>query len=199
MAKKLSLELEKLVGAANPDGIKVGELLDTISHRGFGFLLVVLALPSALPIPAYGYAIPFALLIILVALQMIMGRSSPTLPRWVRNRDIGSKGITFIQKRGIPFLRWMERLSKPRVENLDERGFFRFLVGIVVLLVALVMLIPIPFTNTIFALAILLIGFGLMNKDGLFILGGGLLGLTAAVVVIALLIAGGLTLYHLAG
>lgn len=67
----------------------------------------------------------------------------------------------------------------------------------VILLVALVMLIPIPGTNTIFALAILLIGFGLMNKDGLFILGGGLLGLTAAAVVIALLIAGRLAWHHL--
>ena len=197
MVRKLSLELEELVEAANPDGIKVGELLDTLSQRGFGLLFVALALPSALPIPAGGYTIPFALLIILVALQMIIGRSSPILPHRVRNRDIGSKLITFIQKRGIPFLRQIERLSKPRLENLVERGFFRFLVGIVILLVALVMLIPIPGTNTIFALAILLIGFGLMNKDGLFILGGGLLGLTAAAVVIALLIAGRLAWHHL--
>jgi len=196
--RKLSLALEELITTANPAQIKLGELLDTISQEGFGFLLVALSLPSALPISAWGYAVPFAVLISLVALQMIMGRSFSILPRRVRNKDVGSKMVTFIQKRGIPFLRRVERLSKPRLENLSERRFFRFLVGIVILVLALVLLIPIPFTNTIFAFAILLIGIGLMNKDGLFILSGGLLGLTA-VVVIALLIAGVLTLYHLGG
>ncbi|MCL0094532.1 exopolysaccharide biosynthesis protein [Dehalococcoidales bacterium] len=193
--KKLSLLLEEFI-TTNPAQIKLGEFVDTISERGIGFLLVVLSLPLASPIPAGGYSLPFALLIILLALQMIMGRSFPLLPHRVRNKAIGSKVVTFIQKRGIPFLRQIERLSKPRLENLGEKNFFRFL-GIVILLLALVLLLPIPFTNTIFALAILLIGFGLMNKDGLFILGGGLLGLTATAVVIALLIAGGLALYHL--
>lgn len=199
MARKLSLALEELITTANPAQIKVGELFDTVFQRGFGFLLVALSLPSALPIPAFGYAVPFALLIILVAIQMIMGRNSPILPHRVRNRDIGSKLVTLIQERGIPFLRRMERLSKPRLKNLGKRGFSRFLMGIVILLAALVMLIPIPFTNTIFALAILLIGFGLMNNDGLFILGGGLLGLIAVAVVISLIMVGGLTLYHLTG
>ncbi|GAI96499.1 unnamed protein product [marine sediment metagenome] len=59
------------------------------------------------------------------------------------------------------------------------------------------MLIPIPFTNTVFSGAILLIGIGLANDDELFMLGGALVGLTAAAVVVTLLIAGGLALYHL--
>jgi len=65
-----------------------------------------------------------------------------------------------------------------------------------ILVLALVMLMPVPGTNTIFALAILLMGFGLANSDGLFILGGGILGLMAAAVVTTLLIAGRLAFYH---
>ncbi|TET40110.1 MAG: exopolysaccharide biosynthesis protein [Dehalococcoidia bacterium] len=195
--QRLSLELEELITAANPDGIKVGELLDTMSGRGFGFLLVALSLPSALPIPAIGYATPFALLIMLVALQVIAGRSSPILPRRVHNKNISARTVDFIQKRGIPFLRRIERFSKPRLESLSKGRLFGFFVGMVILFVALVMAIPIPGTNTIFSIAILLIGIGLANNDELFVLGGGLLGLTAAAVVIASLIAGGLALHHL--
>jgi len=187
---KLSVELEELLGMANPDGVNVGELVDTMSERGFGYLLVALSLPAAFPIPAAGYTVPFALLIIGLAFQIIAGRSSPILPQRVCGKSISPKMVAFIKKRGIPLLRRIERFSKPRLERLNERRLFRFLVGMVILLVALVMLMPIPGTNTIFALAILLMGFGLVNNDGLFILGGGLLGLTAAAVVITLLIAG---------
>lgn len=196
---KLSLELEELLGTANPNGLKIGELLDTVSGRGFGFLLVALSLVSALPIPAVGYSVPFALLITGLALQIAMGRNSPVLPQRVRSKGISPKMVTFIQKRGIPFLRRIERFSKPRLESVSKKRLFRILVGMVILVLALVMLLPIPGTNTIFALAILIMGFGLANNDGLFILGGGLLGLTAAAVVITLLIAGRLVLYHFVG
>jgi len=76
--QKLSLELENLIKTADPDGIKFGELLDILSLRGFGFLLVLLSLPSALPIPAPGYSSPFAFLIILLALQIIAGEALPS-------------------------------------------------------------------------------------------------------------------------
>ncbi len=197
--QRLSLELEELIAAANSDGIKVGELLDGMSGRGFGFLLVALSLPAAFPLPAVGYSAPFALLIIGLALQIVAGRSSPFLPQRVRNKNISARMVAFLQKRGIPFLRRIEIFSKPRLERLCERRPFGFLVGIVILVTALVMLMPIPGTNTLFGLAILLMGFGLANNDGLFILGGGLLGLTATAVVIALLIAGGSALYHSVG
>ena len=94
-------------------------------------------------------------------------------------------------------MRRIERFSKPRLENLGERRLFRFFMGMVILVIALVMLMPIPGTNAILAFPIFLMGFGLVNNDGLFILGGALLGLTADAVVITLLIAGGLALYHL--
>ena len=195
--QKLSLELEDIIKAANPNGVKVGELLDTMSGRGIGFLLVAVSLLTAFLFPAGGFTAPFTLLIILLALQIMMNRSRPFLPQRVRNKNISPRIIAAIQKRGIPFLRRIERFSKPRLENLGERRLFRFLMGMVILVVALVMLMPIPGTNAILAFTIFLMGFGLASNDGLFILSGGLLGLAAVAVVIPLLIAGGLALYHL--
>lgn len=192
--RKLSLELEELFGA-NPDGIGLGELMDTLSHRGYGFLLVVLSLPAALPIPAAGYASPFALVIIVLAFQMMLGRSSPSLPQRVLGRKISARMVPFIQGKGIPLLRRIERFSKPRLESLIKRRLLTFLVGLTIILAALVMLVPFPGTNTIPAFGILVIGFGLINNDGLLALCGSLLGLTGAAAVITLLIVGGSALH----
>jgi hypothetical protein len=128
-------------------------------------------------------------------LQIIAGRSSPIIPQRVRSRKISAKTIARIEKRGIPFLRLVERFSKPRFEILSRGRTFGLLLGIVILIVAIVMAIPIPFTNTVFAGAILLTGIGLANNDGLFVLGGGLVGLVAVAAVIALLIVGVLALF----
>ncbi len=195
--QKLSLELEEFIKAATPDELKVGALLDIMSGRGIGFLLVAVSLLTAFLFPVGGFTTPFTLLIILLALQLMLGRSSPFLPQRVRSKNISPRMVAVIQKRGIPFLRRIERFSKPRLENLGERRLSRFLVGAVILIVALVMLMPIPGTNAILAFTIFLMGFGLASNDGLFILSGGLLGLAAVAVVIPLLIAGGLALYHL--
>jgi len=192
--RKLSLELEELF-SANPEGIGLGELMDALSHRGYGFLLVLLSLPAALPIPAAGYASPFALVIIVFGFQLMLGRSSPSLPRRVRDRKIGAKMAPLIQKKGIPLLRRIERFSKPRFESVGKGKPLTFLVGLAIILTALVMLIPLPGTNTFPALGILIIGFGLANNDGLFALCGSLLSLAGAAAVIALLIVGGSALH----
>ncbi len=195
--QNLSLELEYLINVADSEGINFGELLDLLSLRGFGILLVLLSLPSALPIPAPGYSSPFAFLIILLDLQIIAGRNSPVIPQRIHRKKLSVKMVALIQKRGIPFLRLIERFSRPRFGGLAQRRLARLVLGLVILPVATVMMIPIPGTNTIFSGAILLMGIGLANDDELFMLGGALVGLAAAAAVIALLIAGGLALYNL--
>ena len=72
-----------------------------------------------------------------------------------------------------------------------------FLVGLAITLIASVMIVPFPGTNTIPALGILIIGFGLANNDGLFIVTGSLVGLIGATVGMALYVIVGLALFHL--
>ena len=65
----LSKELLALLHGLEGKDITIGGLLDHIGDRGFGLLLLVLALPAALPIPAPGYATPFGVLMV-IALEM---------------------------------------------------------------------------------------------------------------------------------
>ena len=57
---RLSVELHRFFfEAKRPLKVTLSELLLIAEERTFGFLFVLLSLPSALPIPAPGYSIPF--------------------------------------------------------------------------------------------------------------------------------------------
>ncbi|MEC8209414.1 MAG: exopolysaccharide biosynthesis protein, partial [Verrucomicrobiota bacterium] len=72
--------LQELLKANNEHGISIREITRAVGEKGFGLLLIVLSLPSALPVPAPGYSTPFGLVTALIAFQMIIGRTTIWLP-----------------------------------------------------------------------------------------------------------------------
>lgn len=86
-------------------------MLDLAGERTFGFLFVVLALP----VPAAGYAVPFGLVLFLLAVQLMAGARSPWLPRRIMNHPIALSRLQAFVKTGIPWIRRIERLSKARL------------------------------------------------------------------------------------
>lgn len=72
--------LEELLKSDEARGPSIGEIVDTVGEKGFGLTLMVLSLPSALPVPAPGYSTPFGIVIGLIALQMMLGRQTLWVP-----------------------------------------------------------------------------------------------------------------------
>ena len=194
--RPLSGELLELFGGMRGE-ITIGRLVDTLAGRGFGILLVLVSLPSALPIPAVGYSIPFGLVIASLGLQLVWGRARPWIPPRLCKREIPSLIVELLTGRGIRFLRKIERLLRPRIRPLSSTPLFRRLIGVVVLLMGGLMMIAIPGTNTIPSLSVLLLGLGLAGSDGLFVLGGLFLGIAVTGLYLAVLITGGRFLLHL--
>lgn len=161
--------------------VTLGELRDRLARRGFGLLMIVLALPTLIPILPPGSAAFIGLLYILLSLQMLFGKDEPWLPARLSRYRLSARTITALRTRGVPFLRRVERFSRPRPLLLDERIVSRG-VALVVLVLGIILLSPLPFLNTLPALAVLLIGVGLLNRDGAFIAAG--LLLTAVVLLI---------------
>ena len=65
---KLSNELQRyFFEEERPEKVTLVDILLLAQERIFGFLLVILSLPSALPVPAPGYSTPFGVLIFLLA------------------------------------------------------------------------------------------------------------------------------------
>jgi len=146
--------------------VSLADLLGLAQERAFGFLFVLISIPSALPVPAGGYSIPFAIAIFLLALQLIAGRERPWLPRRLRRGAIGLETARKFAKGGIPWLQRLETITRPRLTFLCVTRGGRIFLGSAIALMSLSMMIPLPLTNTVPAMGIFITGFGLVEDDG---------------------------------
>lgn len=184
----------------NPPGDRVtlSEVLTLAGERTFGFLFVLLALPSALPIPAAGYSTPFGIVMLLLAVQLIVGSKSPWLPARIMKYPLPLDKVQGLVKAGIPWMQRIEKVCKPRLRGICMTQIGRTFLGIAIALMAISMMIPIPGTNTLPAMGIFVIGFGLLEDDGAIAIGGLTLCVMGAILTTSILYAiavGGTSLY----
>lgn len=176
----------------------LAEILDLAGERIFGFLFVVLALPSALPVPAPGYSVPFGVLLLVLAIQLIIGSKTPWLPHRMAKHPIKLALAQKFIKAGIPWLRRIEAITRPRLTYICTTLPGRVVLGTFISLMAISMMIPIPGTNTLPAMGIFVTGFGLQEDDGAISLAGLVLCVMGGIVSISILTAlawGGTSLY----
>lgn len=185
---KLSVELQRyFFEEERSSKVTLNEVLEIAGERIFGFLFVILSLPSALPVPAPGYSTPFGLVLFLLAVQLIAGAKLPWLPAKVSNYAIELKQLQGVIKAGIPWLKRIELLSRPRLSYICTSLPGRVTLGIAIALMGISMMIPIPGTNTLPAIGIFVIGFGLMEDDGAISIGGLVLCLMGGILSISIL------------
>ncbi|PNW41456.1 UNVERIFIED_CONTAM: hypothetical protein BEN50_14335, partial [Euhalothece sp. KZN 001] len=188
---RLSQELSRyFCEEERPDQVQLSDFLEIAKERIFGFLFVILALPSALPIPAPGYSIPFGVVMFLLASQMVIGAKKLWLPQRVRTYQLDLKTVQGFVKKGVPWLQRLETLSRPRLSYVCTSAVGRIILGSAIALMSISMMIPIPGTNTLPAIGIFIIGFGLQEDDGLISLGGLTVCVLALVVVLGIIIGG---------
>jgi hypothetical protein len=160
--------------------LTVREIMAVLQDRAFALLVVLLGLPNCLPMPP---PIPLVcgLLLALVAIQIVFGREAPWLPRQLMNRSVARTDVERAVGRAIPVFRRLERISRPRMTFLDTPFAMR-LMGAIILVLALGLLFAPPFVGQIpLGLAVCLVGLGLVERDGLVVVGGlviGSIGLT---------------------
>jgi hypothetical protein len=165
--------------------VTVEELVTALSDRSFAALIMLFAAPNLLPLPP-GSSTVFGIPLVLIASQLLTGRSRLWLPRWLRQRSLDGQTFRLIAAGIEPFLRRLEKLAKPRYWPMSRVAAERF-VGLVVLLMALILIFPIPFGNWTPAVAALLVSLGLSERDGLWLgcgalVAAGSVGLAAGIV-----------------
>lgn len=146
-----------------------------LQDRAFALLVVLLGLPNCLPMPP---PIPLVcgLLLALVAIQIVFGRPMPWLPRALLDKSIAQVDVERAVGRATPVFRRLEQVSRPRMMFLDTPIAMR-LMGAVLLVMALGLLFAPPFVGQIpLGLAVCLVGLGLVERDGLVVLGGLIIG-----------------------
>lgn len=178
--------------------VTLAEILNLAGERIFGFLFVILSLPSALPVPAPGYSVPFGILLFVLAVQLIIGNKTPWLPRKMAKHPIKLELAQKFIKAGIPWLQRIEAITRPRFTYICTTLPGRVVIGTAISLMAISMMIPIPGTNTLPAMGIFVTGFGLQEDDGAISLAGLVLCLMGGILsisIIAAVVWGGTSLY----
>jgi hypothetical protein len=187
---KLSQELQRyFFDPDRPAQVTLAEILLLAKERVFGFLLVILSLPSALPVPAPGYSIPFGIVIFLLAMQLMMGAKIPWLPGKFLNHPMQLTTVQKFLQAGIPWLQKIEAIARPRLTYICVTLPGKITVGTAIALMAISMMIPIPGTNTIPAIGVFVTSFGLLEDDGAITLGGLVICLIGAISSISIFLA----------
>lgn len=167
----LQEKLRRLAIEAGERPLTMGEGLHRLAAavKTYGFPLLLLSLPGALPMPAFGLNTPLGAVVLLLGLQMFAGKRSVWLPRWftrIRLRPDWSQQASHFGERFLPRL---ERFVKPRLNWMRYR-LGTSLLGLFVFLLGFLMMLPIPGTNTLPALALLFLSIGLLENDGLLVM-----------------------------
>ena len=163
----LSDELSQyLLHDCEGDKVTLANILKIVDKRVFGVLFILLALPSALPVPAPGYSIPFGILLFILAIQLMVGAHNPWIPQKLVQHPFELEKAQGILKAGVPWLKKVEAITHPRMTYVCRGLPGRILIGGAIAIMAISMMIPIPGTNTIPAIGIFVLGFGLFEEDG---------------------------------
>lgn len=178
------IDLQRSLDGKNPT---IHDLLIGLSERGIGFVLLIFALPMALPIPVPpGINIVLASPLVFLTAQQLLGRETLWLPKKIQEKVISHDTIISLNAKAIPLLKKAELLLKPRLGFLSEGLFFNC-IGLLGFIMALSVCIPLPLTNTVPSLGIALMAMGLITRDGLAILLGALIGtLWVALLILSL-------------
>lgn len=170
--------------------ITLGNLVEGLEMRGYGLVLLILALPCCLP---FVYLLPqiVALPMAVLALQMAAGRPAPWMPEKLAGRAMSIASLRSVVARAKTWGGWLEALSHPRLAGLTGPLGTRIAGGLLVV-PCLSILVPLPLTNTVPGIGVALASVGLIERDGLFVVGGLFLGLFW---VLALLVGGPALVY----
>ncbi len=178
--KTLSEVLVEIGEDRTRESVAVNDLITLLGGRGRAGLILIFAFPNVLPTPP-GVSGVLGLPLIYLSVQMMLGRV-PWLPRIVGERSFPRDRFAQLVERLSPWLARAERLLRPRWSVLVGHRAEHVL-GALCLVLAVVLSLPIPFGNMLPALAICLIALGVLERDGVWVALGILVGIVALTIV----------------
>jgi hypothetical protein len=144
--------------------LSIGDLMTALGDRGYGLLMLALALPNLIPAPIPGLSGLLGTPIIILCAMMLVGYPQPVLPRLVRERTIPRAAMEAVLRRAKPWLIKLEARVRPGTLPLPHRGV-EIAAAILLGLNATLLALPIPFGNPAPALAIVVMSVALVEAD----------------------------------
>ena len=170
-----------------PEGrdLSIEEVLGTFGSRAHGTALLLLGLPDSVPLPVPSVGAILGVPLALISLHMAVFGDAGRLPARVCRWRLPARAVTLMKQYVTPWLAKVERITETRWHALAERQRF---VGVVCLILSVVLFLPIPLMNTPPSLCLVLLAWGIVQRDGVFVLAG--LASTALLGIFLTLLAG---------
>lgn len=172
-----SVVLDELLHEAPPD-ISLRAIIDRLEERSFGLVVLLLALIALVP----GLSSVIGVLLTVPAVQMMLNRHGPVLPRFIADRRVSARRLAALIGRLLPTLRFIETLIRPRWPTPFRTT--KRAVGGIILLLSLTLVAPIPLSHIIPAGAIMLVALAYLEEDGV------MLAIALAIAFVSLAITG---------
>jgi hypothetical protein len=126
-----SVILENLLSAAPDEQVSLAWIVENLRDRSFGIVILLVALVGLVP----GVSPIAGILLAIPAIQMMLGRDEPVLPRRLAARRLSKARLTRLIRRLSPTLQRLERVVRPRWTT--PFGATKRTVGLVVLLLGI--------------------------------------------------------------
>lgn len=154
--------------------VSVSDIVERIGDGAFAPLMLVPALVIISPASAIlGLSSFCGMIIALIALQMVLGRKTLWLPRFILDRTVPNASLD----KAVGWLggpaRFIDGLTRKRLTRLVEPPFTRLWAALCLLLALVIPVFElVPMSATIIASAIALFGLAMLARDGLFVVLG---------------------------
>jgi hypothetical protein len=166
MHLRFSQELKPLIERSATQSVTLAELLAETSEQSFGLVMALLALPFLLPMPP-GVSTISGSGCILLGLQMLAGWKAPWLPKRIAQMKLPQAFMEKLLKLVQSITKLLEKFVRPRMPWLVNNPSIWRINGLCICWLAILLMLPIPLTNPIPTVGILLFVFAMLEADGL--------------------------------
>lgn len=171
--RTFSQELRALEETFGGKPVRLRDLLEATHGRGFHLLLVLVSLPFVTPIPLPGLSTPFGLVAMLIGARLAVGQH-PWLPKRLLDRELPPRFLQRLLHAAGWVVHLLEYVLRPRLAFMHRSPVFKRIAGALIMISGFLLLLPlpIPYTNTVPAITVLLFAAGALEEDGVFFLAG---------------------------
>ena len=170
-----------------PEGSTLGDILETLGDRSFGWGFMLVGIVNLLPLPFGSNAI-LGIPVLFVVTQMMLGRRTLWLPDFMTKRLLSRKKWRAGALSALPIARPLARLTRERYTRVFRGGAERPF-GLLMLVTGIALCLPLPLTGWLPAIACFVVGIGLVERDGVIVGLGGVIALAAITVAATVLFA----------
>ena len=159
-AAPISRIIQEVVTRFPGERVSLGDMAEVFGDRAFGLLILLMCLPSLLP----GMASVFGIPMLVLGVQMGMGRRTPKLPAFIARQTIKQSDLLKLGGSDSKWLKRVEQYVKPRpgwfVSPVGDR-----IVGWLTVYSSLMLILPGPGTNGPPAFGNMIMALGVVESD----------------------------------